>query len=383
MPRKKKPNRAAWGSVSYDARSRVARVRYWAMTPEGYRRCSRTFRDVSRAEAEEKRAALLLEHGRDAPCPTVGDVWARWVLPDLRRRLEEGDIAENTVKEYCSAWRCHVAPRWGGVPCDGVRPLSVQQWLSSMGLSQARAALKPLTRAMDYAVRYEFVDHNPMREKYLMPSRSTVSRHDDGVWTLEELGEAWRAVFGSWLEPAFLLAGFGGCRVGESLGVVAGEVELREVDGVPVAVVSIERQIPNRGAVPTDVLKTPHSRRAVVLCGRAALRLASLAEGLPAGVPLTNDGIGRWQTQTRLTREWRRLGMAHPFRNLRNSWATNCRWALRLPPWIVEPMLGHSGRDVTARHYDRPAAEMYAEYMADAYLAAPYDSGWTWLDRAE
>lgn len=382
MPRTRKPRRAAWGSLAYDAKTRTARIRYWASTPQGYRRCSKTFRDVSRAEAEERRAALMLDHSHDAPCPTVREAWERWVVPEMEQRRDDGTLSKRSMTQYASTWRKHVEPFWGDISCDAVRPLQIQQWLSQMGRSAATSALGVLSKPLDYAVRYEHIDHNVTREKYLMPPKSTVSKRDEGVWTLDELGDAWRELHGSWLEAAFILAGFGGCRVGESLGVLAGEVELRDVDGVPVACVPIRRQVPNRGKVgeSVDALKTEDSARVVVVPGRAALRLATIAAFLPPDCPLTHDGFGRFQPQYRLVREWERRGMAHPFKNLRNSWQTNCRWALKMPPWITEKMMGHAGRDVTAVHYDRPAADTFAEYIAQAYRDVPYDRGWTWAD---
>lgn len=382
MPRTRKPRRAAWGSLSYDAKTRTARIRYWASTPQGYRRCSKTFRDVSRAEAEERRAALMLDHSHDAPCPTVRESWERWVVPEMEQRRADGTLSKRSMTQYTSTWHKHVEPFWGDIPCDMVRPLQVQQWLSQMGLSAATSALGVLSKPLDYAVRYEYVPHNVTREKYLMPPKSTVSKRDDGVWSLDELGEAWRSLFGSWLEPAFIIAAFGGARVGESLAPLAGEVELRDVGGVPVAVVPIVRQVPNRGKVGevVDELKTEDSTRVIVIPGRAALRLASIAESLPPDCPLTHDGFGRHQPQHRLFSAWTKLDMAHPFKNLRNSWQTNCRWTLKMPPWITEKMMGHKGTDVTAVHYDRPAADTFAEYIAQAYRETPYDADWTWAD---
>ena len=210
-----------------------------------------------------------------------------------------------------------------------------------------------------------------------MPSASTADSRDKGVWTLDELGEVWRTVHGTWVEGAFLLAGFGGLRVGEALGVRGGDVELRRVGGVPVALVSVERQAGDRGI--TETLKTPQSRRVVAVPGRAALRLAELAE---SGDYLSGDGIGGPSTRFRLRKSWSELPLGelmHPFRNLRNSWQTNARWSLRLPPWLVEPMMGHSVQGVTGQFYDRPQADVFAEVMADAYRERPYDEGWTWL----
>jgi hypothetical protein len=55
------------------------------------------------------------------------------------------------------------------------------------------------------------------------------------------------------------------------------------------------------------------------------------------------------------------------------------RWSLRLPPWLIEPMMGHRLQGVTGQHYDRPDSMMFAEAVADAYASNPYDRGWTWV----
>ena len=374
-----KHTRDSWGSLQYDAKRRKARIRYWAEGPDGYKRRSKTIRDVSRKEAEAVRAQLMLEHGEDAPCPTVRQAWERWALPDMERRVEDGDLSAATLAQYRRWWARHVEPTWGDVPCDQVRPLGVQQWISGLGLSQAKNAMPMLTKVMDYATRYEYVPSNPMREKYLMPSKSTVAQRDKGTWKLAELEGVWRKVSGTWMEPAFIVAAFGGARVGESLGPLAGEVELRDVGGVPVAIVPIMRQVPHSGA-PTDSLKTDQSRRSVAIAGRAASALSSIAAPMPRDWFLTNDGMGGYVNQDRYYENWKKLGMEHPFRNLRNSWQTWMRWEMKVPPYYIEPMMGHVIKDTTGRYYDRPMADVFAEVVADAYRVNPYDADWSWVE---
>lgn len=368
MPRKKK--RAAWGSVT-EVSPGVWRIRFWAEGPGGYRRRSRTVRG-SRKDAEAARAQLLLEHGEDAPCPTVAQAWERWALPTYDARLADGSLAPMSHDRYVKAWGRLVEPRWGSVTLDQVRPLQVQQWISSLTLTQAKIAVVVLSAVMDHAVRYELVEHNPMREKYLMPPKSTVRRRDDGTWTLTELLALSDDLRGQWFEAAFLLAAFGSCRVGEALGVTAGDVELREVGGVPVALVPIVRQVPNVGA-PTERLKTAESRRTVVLVGRAALRLSEIASALPAEWYLTHDGVGKWQSQSRLNDSWHELGMSHPFGNLRPSWQTWMRYEARVAVPFIEALMGHRRPGVTGLHYDRPTPDVLAEVVSDAYLARRWD----------
>lgn len=376
MPRRKM--RSAWASITEVRAGEVYRIRFWGKGADGqYRRRSKTVRG-SRLDAERVRSELMLLHSEDAPCPTVAEVWDSYALPDLERRNADGDVSDGTLRQYGYAWQKHVRPVWGDVQCDAVRPLAVQQWLYGATISAAKQGIVLLRLVLDYAVRYELVDHNVARERYLMPSASTAESRDKGVWTLEELGEVWRAVHGTWMEGAFLLAGFGGLRVGEALGVRGDDVELRRVGGVPVALVAVERQAGDKGI--TETLKTPQSRRTVAIPGRAALRLAELAA---SGGYLSGDGLGGPSTRFRLRKSWSELPLGdlmHPFRNLRNSWQTNARWSLRLPPWMVEPMMGHSAQGVTGIYYDRPQADVFAEVMADAYRERPYDEGWTWLD---
>lgn len=380
MARRKK-SRSAWGSLT-QIDANTWRLRYWSSGPDGYKRRSKTIRNASRLDAERVRSELMLAHSEDAPCPTVGEVWASYALPDFQRRADGGDVTKSTLDRYRSVWTAHVAPQWERTECSAVRPLAVQQWLYGLQLNAARQGLQLLRHILDYAVRYECIDHNPARERYLMPSRQTTNEHDKGTWTLDELGAIWRDVaWGQWWEAAFLLCAFGGMRVGESLGVQSADVALRDVRGVPVALVTVQRQVHHRGGV-TDALKTRDSRRVVAIPGRAAKRLATIATERDGW--LTGDGMGNHCPQKRLMRAWADAPMdepmRHPFRNLRNSWQTNMRWTMRMPPWLIEPMLGHKMHDVTGQHYDRPQAEMFADAVADAYSERPYDEGWTWAE---
>ena len=370
MPRRKK--RAAWASIAQVEPS-VYRIRYWAAGPDGYRRRSKTVRGT-RKDAERARSELMLAHSEDAPCPTVGDVWERWALPDFERRVADGDMSANSLRQYRYGWNAHVAPRWGAVQCSAVRALDVQQWLYGLTLGAARQALPLLRMSLDYATKYEFVGHNVAREKYQMPAKATMDAHDKGVWTYAELGELWRRVRGMWLEPAFLLCAFGGLRVGEALGVRSEDVT--ECHGC--ALVSVRRQVGENGV--TETLKTPQSRREVPIPGRAGTRLLAIAAAKDGW--LTDDRMGGTTNRYRLHKAWSRLdvpeGMRHPFRNLRNSWQTWMRWTMRMEPWAIETLMGHKFAGVTGQHYDRPTREVLARMVADAYRERPYDAGWNW-----
>ena len=374
MTNRSRRRRSAWGSITeLDAGERY-RIRYWAETPSGYRRKSETVRGT-RKDAERRRAELMLEHSEDAPCPTVGQVWEKWALPMYERRVDEGEMSPRTLAGYQRSWTHDIAPTWSRMPCDQVRPLAVQQWITSLNLSQARRGVLVMGAILDYAVRYEHMEHNPMRERYVMPSRSTVKSRDAGVWSLDELGDVWRAVRdgASWMEAAFILAAFGGVRVSESVGPLAGEVETDSVGGINVALVPIVRQVTKETGV-SDRLKTERSRRTVVIAGRAAMRLGEIASTMPPDMPLTNDGMGGWVTRDALNRGWRNDVMPrlpkderHLFQNLRNGWQTNMRWTVGLAPYYIEVLMGHVGAGVTGRYYDRPTTDQLVSVVVKSW----------------
>lgn len=372
--------RSSWGSVTRLDANRW-RLRWWAETPEGYRRCSETVRGTHR-EAHDRLAELRVGHSGDAPCPTVGECHRRWYLADRERMAAEGDLSPQTLRNNDVTWRVHVAPRWEGVACDAVRPIDVQRWLLTMTRAQAHHARVVLSGVLDYAVRYGLIATNPMSVRYVMPSRSTVTRNDAGCWDVGELRCAWGALRGTWMEAAFLLAAFGSCRVGEALGVRSEDVRRHEHAGVTCAMVEVRRQVASDGTV-TERLKTRQSRRVVVVPGDMGERLLELSSR--AGGWLTGDGLGGHATQSRAAAWWARRmssvdGLAyHPMSSLRRSWQTTARWTLRLPPWASETLMGHaptSGGAVTAEHYDQPTATQLADIVCEAYAANPYADGW-------
>lgn len=370
--------RAAWGSVEEMVRGKKYRLRYWASTPEGYRRVSEMVYGT-RADAEDVRAQRQLDHGRERATPTVRAAYERWWLPSFERRVAEGEASANSLAVFQSSWRKWCEPTWGAVEVSAIRPMDVQAWLLSMPISVARRARIVMSSTLDYCVRYELVPTNPFRAKYDMPSASTSETHDRGIWTTAEVVRLCAAARGEWFEGALLVQAFGGTRVGEALGVMAVDVRGIDCDGVPVALVGIHRQVSNNGTVAT-LLKTRQSDRVVPIPGPPGERIVEIAAGRDDAW-LTGNGIGGHTTQDTygraVTKCARSVGLApHQPRSLRNAWETRMRWEWGLPPYVVEPMMGHAGKDVTAQFYDRPSPEAMARVVAEAYKLHPYDYTW-------
>lgn len=378
MPRKK---RSTFGSVAKLGPDRW-RLRWWADGPDGRKRRTEIVRGTRR-QADDRLAEIRLGVG-SAPggCPTVGHAYEAWFLPDLALREADGRVAPNYVQSIKSVWRKHIAPRWAAVPANAVRPIEVQEWLLDKKGQTSIMCRNVLRQVLAFCEMYEVVDRNPLDKKYRTGEGE--NKRDKGIYTIGQLGVIASAARGSFAEGAFLLSAFGSCRVGESLGVMAHEVELVECEGVPVARAHVVRQVDNRTGKPVDRLKNKQSRRWVVVPGPVGARLyAAATEALGRGDTwLCDRGDGTPATQRVLATEWNRIVLRagtverHPFQNLRNSWLTYMRWELGANPETVEPMMGHSSKTTTGMFYDRGGKDHFTQFIARLYKAHPFADGW-------
>ena len=313
----------------------------------------------------------------------MGECWTRWYLPDRERMVGQGDLARQSLIQYRSIWNKHVRVRWSEVQVNQVRPLEVQQWLFELNRVAAKSSLQLMRQILDYPTRYGIIYTNPLAIRYLLPSSTTTTHRDDGVWSPAALGDVWHACWGTWFEPAVLIAGFGGCRVGEALGVRASDLQYALVSSVPITFVRIQRQIDGQGQE-VERTKNRWSNRWALLAGRSALRLWQLLCETQQDEYLTHPSHRRFSTQKELRTAFAKCLLAHGvelhlFKNLRKTWQTNARWVLRLPPWVIEPMMGHVGEGIIGRHYDRPSKQVYASMLADAWREHPFADKYEWL----
>lgn len=359
--------RASWG-CNEDAGGGRRRLRYWADLHDGrgYRRVSETVRG-SRRDGDEVLAARRVEHSRDAPGMTVAQAYEGLWLPDALDRLASGDISRNTLDNARSRWRAHVGPAFGGSGLDDVRPLDVQAWLLSMTPACAASSLSLLGQVYRLAAMYGACEGNPAALRYRMP-RGGGSGPTKAVYGSEALAAALEAARGTCAYLPAVLCGVGSARVGESLGpMVPDDVRPLESCGLLCAVVDVRRQC-DRGGNVMPALKTPQSARPLVIPEPWA------ADVLAAPGPwLCDRGDGRPLSQTAVARAWREaLASAGiepiPLRNLRSSWRTISRWELGIPEDMCEKMMGHAGKGVGERCYDRPEAEAFAAAVARGYL---------------
>lgn len=376
MPRK--PMRSNWGSVTEIEKNKRYRIRYWSETSKGYRRASETVRGTKR-QAYDRLAKLRLSHSEDAPAPTLTQAWDMWVLPRLEERYAAHEISYSTYANYTRTWRLVFAEsKYGRIPVDALRPLTLQEWFDEMTTSQAHFSRIVLRMIYAECELRDICSADITRRTYHMP-KSGIKR-DTGIWSLDELHRLYGAVRGSYMEPWFILAAFGGPRVGESLAARNSEIELTQYDGVPVAVVPITKQWTQQEVI-TSTLKTTQSVHAAVIPGPLGKRLYELTRASEDEWMLQGKD-GQPVTQKRLFRVWQALveqvdGVPYrPVSRLRNSWQTFTHWELGVEREKIERMMGHKGTSVTEIHYDKPEAEMLAKTIAVAYKAHPYADNW-------
>ena len=186
MPRKKQ--RRSWGSVTEVKRTKKYVLRWVETTPEGRKRKTETVYGTYREACNRLDAihADVMTRGDDRRVMTIGEVAEKWWLPEVEERLANGDIKPATAKLYTQAWYAYVKPRWGNTPCDKVRQVDVQDWVSAMTKSLAKISIVVAQRIIDIAVLREEADANRFRAKYRMPTTGETRSKD--VLTQDEAG---------------------------------------------------------------------------------------------------------------------------------------------------------------------------------------------------
>ena len=246
----KKQRRRVWGSVTEMRRGKKYVLRWMQNTPQGRRRKTKTVYGTYR-EACAELDRIHVEHADDAPVPTIAKAYETWLVPKMAAQVEAGTLAPNTRDLVLRSWKNYVGPRWGAMPVDQLRAVELQDWLLTLPAATADTALLTLRKV--YACVSTFIrlplDPFAASVRYTMPTRKTRER-SKRVYTLDEALGVLDALRGNPLEPAFILACFGSCRSGESLGVRTDEVMRWERSGTVLASADICRQMQQSGTEP-------------------------------------------------------------------------------------------------------------------------------------
>lgn len=364
MPRKHR--RRSWGSITESVKGKKYVLRWVENTPSGRKRLTKTVYGTYR-EACMELDRLHVEKSDDRPTMTVGEVYTTWYLPDMERRVSIGTLKKGSLNSYTKMWRNHISKRWENVPVDSVKPMDVQEWLLSMPKQTAATCLAVIRAVMDSAVLYELVPTNKFRERYQMPTASAWNRSTTTL-SLKDAEEVLRSLEGDTIEPAFIIACFGGARTGESLGVMCSEVRPLSAGGVDFAVVPIRRRVADGGALmPDGDLKNRQSLRETLIPGVYGERLLRIAKAKErAGFELLTSYDGTPISKSSLGSALRKH-VDMPFANLRNSWRTFAQFEWGIDHETLEILMGHVLPGVSGKHYIRPDIKQIAERFAEAF----------------
>lgn len=367
--------RRAWGSVTEIQRGKKYVLRWMENTPEGRKRKTRTVRGTYR-EACMELDRIHVERADDKPVPTIAKAYETWLLPSMGAQTEAGKLAASSMDLYVKSWGNYIAPRWGSTPVDQLRAVDLQEWLLTLPEKPAKTALVTLRKIYGKVSTFMVLPLDPFASsiKYTIPTRKTRERSKK-VYNLEEALQILGKLHGTSLEAPFILACFGSCRSGESLGVKTEEVRAWPIGDTTLAVVDVVRQMEQHGThpAPDGQLKTDRSVRTTVILPCAGERLLEIARERKAqgSAWLCDRGDGLPMNRGICNSRWRlwceREGVEHiPWANLRNSWRTIAEMELHMPWDLMEMLMGHSLPGISGRHYIRPTQEQVVRSFCDA-----------------
>jgi integrase len=189
--------------------------------------------------------------------------------------LDRQAVSVRTVEIYGWALRVHLLPVFGELSLEEIRPEHVAVFVAGMRSRGFKgwtisSVLRPLSIILRQAVRRGTISVNPVS----LLERGERPCHDDErpkrILGLEEMQALLAATEKSRDRCLFELLLMSGLRIGEALGLVAGDLDLEQ------ALIRVEYQLSRQGE--RTRLKTPQSRRSLDIPWPLLERLVVLIE---------------------------------------------------------------------------------------------------------
>lgn len=372
--------RSSWGTKTKITKNKW-RIRWCEWDGLNRVRRSKTLYPCTSREADDELRRLWQLHHlppneRVVACPTFGQCWYEWYLPELNDRVEKGDLSSNTRKTYVSLWSSHIEKRWGKVMLDKVRANEYQLWLKTLKLSAAKLSDTVVGNLVTCAKLHGVEDITFKDVTYKMPKNDKAPSTELEVYKLDELHQLLKEVEGKRYESIVILMGIGSCRVGEAVAAAVEDVSFEQYNGRTYAVYNLYHQYGyNRQGFME--LKTKESRRPIVIPEPWSLRLAEIVDERKRDgeLYLADRGTGYPMPRDMINRYWRNdfedgsITLRFlPMTKLRNTWATTMLWKYGVPSQMVDKMMGHTTKNILSRHYDRPDKELFIEAVDKAYF---------------
>ena len=224
------------------------------------------------------------------------------------------NLRESTCVGYESAWRLHVAPRFGAMQMESISVELVDKWLAGFASSgAARKAWAVLRAILRRAIRWNLLDVDITRRDIRLPAKP---HYEPALLTIRQQRLLLQGFYGHPLEAWLICAVSCGLRTAEGYGLEWVDIDMRA--GVLHIARGLQWVAGHEAVVPP---KTELSRRTLPLPRFAVKRLRELRprEGGRLIGPLTPPQAAR-----QYKAYCKRHDLPHvPARNLRHSWATN------------------------------------------------------------
>jgi integrase len=135
---------------------------------------------LTEASALKAAQALRIDANQQTPQTesgprTIDELVAHYRLKELAGE-DQGRKAYSTRAAYECYLKIWILPRWGSYRLDQVKPVAVEEWLGSIKRARAtKAKIRNLMSALfHHAMRYEWVDRNPIKLVRQSAKRMTV-----------------------------------------------------------------------------------------------------------------------------------------------------------------------------------------------------------------
>ncbi len=370
-------------------------------TPEGRRKrktvYGKTQREVLARKRDIESAQAAGRPVTTAQAPTIKAYGEVWLTQTLRSRVELGDLAPATWRQYRDIWVVHIAPDLGHHRLDALTPPLIRSWLGDKRVSPSSHGrpLSPRTvqllhatlrKAYNDAVRDGLLAHNPV----LSVAGPPVRRRRGRFLTRDEARLLMTVIRGDELEALWALLLGSGLRIGEALALHwadlyldASRLTVRGAVGDLPGPMTMERSGRRRGL---RAAKTASSHASVplpafVVDALRKQRLSVTEQRLAAHAWSHEDlvfpsAIGTVLDPANVARRWRALRVRAGLpdvrvHDLRHSTATFLL-AAGVPMKAVQEILRHSRLGTTADLYTHVLPEVASDAAArlNSYLTS-------------
>ena len=314
-------------------------------------------------KAETQKIAMQYIHALQAGMAAGGEVTLNQFFPEwIQNGLIASGYKENTINQYASIVRNHIAPSIGNIKLKALKPKRLQEFINKLAETHSRSmvntTISVLKKSLEYAVVYgQYIPTSPARFLHL-PKRTAGVKTVD-TFSKREIKTIFDKFKDSYLYSVIVIAYYTGMRVGEILALKWDDVDMYNLT-IHVHATSIGTST----ATIQDLPKTKSSVRTIAFteklkefleCLQTSQELNrkeyaeyykenNLVCSHPDGSPITANNV-------RYFNQWVKSTIGHgSIHVMRHTYATELlEHGADLE--LVSKQLGHSNISITAKYY--------------------------------